>query len=210
MALAFVFATVVVKGGKPRERRRLFAADATELRHADDERERSAFADAGNAQYQIEPSSEIGMIAQLPGNQTELSKPPRLQSGNVGKDNASQSRLVEMLEAGLQPGKIFFGLLDEGQQICKLNEALIRSDPRLLHGSRTGGNQNRVECIVLGSPEMEASKGAHLDRLQHQHRKPSRPQISDHAALVTAGRFDSDPRDPGFGQLRAQAFPALQ
>src|SRR3974390_927508 len=117
MALALVFAAVIVKRCEPCECRRLFAADLAELRHADDERERSAFADPRDAQQEIKPSSEIGVIAQSAGNQPDLGKPARLQSRNVAKDHASQSRLVDMFEPGLQPGKVFLDLLDEGQLV---------------------------------------------------------------------------------------------
>ena len=57
--LAFVFSAIVVKRCEASERCRLFATDATKLRHADDKRERGAFADTGNAQHEIKAGGEI-------------------------------------------------------------------------------------------------------------------------------------------------------
>ena len=42
----------------------LLAADASKLRHADDESERGAFSDARNAEHQVETMREIMVAAQ--------------------------------------------------------------------------------------------------------------------------------------------------
>ena len=53
VALAFVLATVVIKGSKTGERGSLLAVDAPELRHPNNESERSPLADTGNAEDEI-------------------------------------------------------------------------------------------------------------------------------------------------------------
>ena len=93
---------VVVEGSQTGERCGFLAADAAELRHADDERQRRALADAGNAQHQIEPRGEIVMGAQSLGNVAYLRGPPCLQPRDVADDNAPQPRLVDMFEPGLE------------------------------------------------------------------------------------------------------------
>ncbi len=65
VALPLVRSAVVVERRKTSERCGFLAADASELRHADDERERSPLADTRNAQHEVKPSGEVGMGAQL-------------------------------------------------------------------------------------------------------------------------------------------------
>ena len=88
VALAFVFSTVVVKGSKAGKRGRLFATDASELGHADDQRERGPFANARNAQHEIKASSQIVVIAYLLGNEADLIAASCLQTHNVAEDHA--------------------------------------------------------------------------------------------------------------------------
>ena len=59
--LAFVFAAVVIEGSKAGQCGRLFAIDTAELGHADQERERGAFADTGNAEHEIKTRGEIAV-----------------------------------------------------------------------------------------------------------------------------------------------------
>ena len=59
--LALMLPTVVVEGREPREGCSLLAADTAELGHADQERERGAFADPGNAEHEVKSDSEISV-----------------------------------------------------------------------------------------------------------------------------------------------------
>ena len=64
VALAFMGSAVVVEGGKAGESGGLLAGDAAEFGHADDDRQRGALADAGNAADEIEAARQIVMGAQ--------------------------------------------------------------------------------------------------------------------------------------------------
>jgi hypothetical protein len=210
MTLASVFTAVIVKGSQTCESSGLLATDPAELRHADDKRERGAFANAGNAEHEIKASGEIVVSAYLLGNVAELGAPSCLQSCNVTKNYAPQPRRTDMFEPGLQARNVFLDLLNEGQKVRKLGKALIRPDPRLLHCSRAGCNQDGIERIVLGAPQMHPRVGAHLDRLQDQDCKAGRPQMTDHAALIAARRLDPHTLDPNLGKVRTQPLPTLQ
>jgi hypothetical protein len=168
------------------------------------------FTDAGNAPHEIRASSEIVVSAQLPGNMTHLIGPSCLQPRNVAENHASQPRLVDMFEPGLQPRNVLLDLLDEGQKVRKLRQALIRRDSWLLHGSRAGRNQCRIERIVLGPPKMQPRKVTHLVRLQDQDGEARSLQMPDHATFITARRLDSHAPDTSLGQLRTQTSPTLQ
>ncbi len=115
VALPSVLSAVIVEGRKTGQRGGLLAADAAEFGHADDERQRGAFADAGNAQHQIKPLSQIAVGTQTLGNVTYLRGAPCLQPGNVAVNEAPQLRLIDMLEPGLEARDVLFDLLEKGQ-----------------------------------------------------------------------------------------------
>jgi len=62
-ALAPLLTTVVVERGKASEGCSLLAADLAEFGHADQQRQRGALADPGNAEHQIKADSEIAVSA---------------------------------------------------------------------------------------------------------------------------------------------------
>ena len=65
MAFSVEGAGVVIEGSEASQGGGLLAADPAKLRHANDERQCGAFADAGNAEHQIEAIGEVAMEAQL-------------------------------------------------------------------------------------------------------------------------------------------------
>ena len=78
VTLAFVLSAVVVEGCEAGQGGGLLAADAAELGHADDERQRGALADAGNAAHEIEAMPEIVISPQLPRDASEFGRAPCL------------------------------------------------------------------------------------------------------------------------------------
>ena len=64
VSLPFVLSAVVIVRRETGERCGFLAADAAELRHTDDDGDGGALAEAGNAQHEIETTSEIVMSAQ--------------------------------------------------------------------------------------------------------------------------------------------------
>ena len=75
VSLPFMLSAVVVVRRQTGERCGFFAADAAKLRHADDEGDGGALAQAGNAQHQIETMGEIVVSAQRCDNAQEFGGP---------------------------------------------------------------------------------------------------------------------------------------
>ena len=205
-----LLSAVVVERGQAGKHRRLLTADATELGHSNDKRERGALADAGNAQHQIEPPRKVGVKAQFLDDPKHLGCPAYFQAGDVGHDETPQATIADVFEPGLQTGNVLLGLLDEGQMVGKLGQAHIRREPRFLDRGRAGRHQGCIKRIVLGPAQMHPRISAHLDRLQHQDDEACSLQMFHYAALVTARRLDSDTGDAGLGQLRTQMPPTAQ
>ena len=133
-----------------------------------DQSDRCALADAGHAEYQIEPAGEIVMVAQRRDDAQRARRPPRLQARDVGHDDAAQPRVIDMLEPGLQTRDVLLDLLDEGQMVGKRGQPRIRLDAWPIDRGRAGCDQHRIERVVLGAAQMQTRIGTHLDRLQHQ------------------------------------------
>ena len=94
------------------------------------------------------------MGAQRRDDTRQLGRASRLQSRNVGDDYAPVPPIADMLEPDLEAGDILFDLLDEGQMLSQLRQALVRIDARLIDHCRAGGDQNRIDLVVLGPAQM--------------------------------------------------------
>src|SRR5208282_3469434 len=112
-----------------------------------------------------------------------------------------------MFEPNFEACDVLFDLLDEGQMLSQLRQALVRLDPRPLDRGRTGGDKNRIKLVVLGPAQMHPRIGLDLDRLQNENGKSFFSQMSDHAAFVAAAGLDADTCDPGFGEFGSQEPP---
>jgi hypothetical protein len=210
VALTLVLAAVVVEGRQSGERGGLLAADLAEFGHADDEGEGSPFADAGNAEDEVEAAGKVAVLAQGPDDAELLGGAPRLQPGDVGDDHAPEPSILDVLEADLEAGDILLDLLDEGQLRGQPGQALVRRDRRRIDGGGAGGDQRRIEGVVLGPPPMQTGIGFDLARLKHKNREAGVPQMADHALLVAAGRLDPDPGDAGLAQFPGQPRQPLK
>src|SRR3954470_2720060 len=208
VALAFVFAAVVVEGSQPGKSRSFFAADLSELGHTNDQRQRGAFTDAGDAQYQFQAAGKIGVAAKMLSNGAYLRCPSRLQPSDIAADNAPQVRLVDMLKPGLEARDVFFNLLKEGKISGQFRQSGIWYDPRLIECGRAGCDQNRIEHVVFGPAQMHPSKRLDLHRLQHKHSQTSRAQILHRAAFITTGSLDPDARHASLSQTGGKGTPA--
>ena len=114
-----------------------------------------------------------------------------------------------MLKPGLETRDVLFDLLDEGQMVRELRQAFVRLDSRLIDGESAGGDENRIEYIVLGPAQMHTRISPDLDRLQDEDHESYRPQMPDDTALISSGSFDADARDAGLGKFRGQASPTV-
>ena len=134
----------------------LLTADMAEFGHADDERERGALADAGNAQYEIKATGEVVMGAQRCNDPQQFAR-RRAFSRAMSVRTMRRSRGSPICSSRtLMARDVLLDLFDEGQMVCQLRQALIRRDPRPVDRRRTGGDQNRIELIVLGAAQMHA------------------------------------------------------
>src|SRR5205814_5699941 len=135
VALTSMLSAVVVEGRQSGQRCRFLATDVAELGHADDERQRGALADTGNAQHEVETDSEIVVGAQPLGNVKDLRRTSQLQSCNVAVDDAPQGRLVDVLKPGLEACDVLLDLLKEGQISSQIGQSRVRSDLRCIERS---------------------------------------------------------------------------
>jgi hypothetical protein len=131
VALAFVLSAVIVEWREPGERGGFLAADVAEFRHADDEGEGGALADAGNAQHEIETPGQIVMVAQLLGNAVQLGGTAGFQPDDVGQSDAPQSLISDMLEPGFEAHDVFLDLLDEGEMRRQIRQTRVGWRSRL-------------------------------------------------------------------------------
>ncbi len=135
---------------------------------------------------------------------------PRFQPGDVGDDHAPEPRSSMCSRRTLKRAI--------SSSICSMKvrlranagQALVRRDARRIDGGGAGGDQRRIEGVVLGPPPMQTGIGFDLARLKHKNREAGLPQMADHALLVAAGRLDPDPVDAGLAQFRGQPPPAAQ
>jgi hypothetical protein len=107
-----------------------------------------------------------------------------------------QPAIIDMLEPNLVAGDILFDLLDIGQMLRQLRQALVRREARLIDRRCTSGDEHRIELIVLGPAQMHTRVGFDLDRLQDENGQALFPQMADHTPFVTATRLDTNTRHP--------------
>ena len=145
MGLALTLAALLDERRQAGQGGGLLAADLSKLRHAHDQRERGARADAGNTQHKREPLGQVGMRAQFGGQALQLGGATLVQahpaSTNVGGDRVPQPPVRDMLEAGAEAGDIVFDLLDIGKMIRQrvIVPDLVRASTR--NGTRFTGSR---------------------------------------------------------------------
>src|SRR5262249_6648970 len=115
LALSFMLSAIGIEGSQPGESCGFLTADATELGHADDDRQRSALADAGDAEHQLEPLGQVVVGTKALGEVTHLRSLAYLQPVEVAVDDASQRGLDDVLETGLEAPDVFLDLVEKGQ-----------------------------------------------------------------------------------------------
>jgi Homeodomain-like domain len=208
VALAVVSPTVLVEGREAGEGRGLFAGDTAEFGQAQQDGKRRAFADAGHALDQIEAGGEIGMLAYLPNDFEEFGGSPGLQAADVAGDDAAQAGVGDMFETGFEAGDILFELLDEGELVGQGFQAAIDLTLDWIERCGAGGDEGRIDGIVLGAAQVQPGEGFDLHGLKHEDRDTLGPERACHASFVAAGGFDADTGDPGFAKRPHEAFEA--
>ena len=100
-------------------------------------------------------------------------------------------------------------LLDQRQMLGKRLQPRIGGGVDLLDRGGAGGDQRRIDLVVLGPLQVELGIGAHLCRLKHHHNEPLAPQLGDDWKLIAATRLDPDALDLVAPQPLQQHLVAL-
>ena len=150
MSLSLMLSAIVVVGCEPGQRCGFLAVDAAEFRHADDECDCGALAEAGNAQHQIETMGEIVVSAQRCDNAQEFGGPSfNFSRAMSAIDHATRRRITDMFEADLEASNVLLDLLNEGQVLRQLRQATIRLDTRLIDRRRSAAMRTASSLSFL-------------------------------------------------------------
>ena len=86
-------------------------------------------------------------------------------------------------------------LLDQRQMFGKRLQPRIGGGVDLLDRGGAGGDQRRIDLVVLGQLQVELGIGAHLCRLKHHHNEPIAPQLDDNRQFIAATCLDPNALD---------------
>ena len=166
VAHSFVLAAIIIEGREASKSCCLFAADVAKFGHANDKRERGSLTNAWHALNEIEAAGEIVMGFELSGDARQLSGAAGFQTGDITRDDGPQPLIVDVFETDLEAGDVLFDLFDESELMGEGCKPLIGLWPGLINRGCTGGDDGRIELIVLGAAQMDAAIGFDLDRLE--------------------------------------------
>ena len=209
VALAVVRAAVIVIGRKARESGGLLAAQAADLGHADHNGDGSPLANAIDAGDQIESRGEVAVLADGGGEGLEFGVEHRLQAGDLGAPEVAQALIAAGLAARLVAGDVLADLLDDGEMIGEPQQARIGRRVNSFDRRRAGGDQPRIDLVVLGALPAKFCKGTHLRRLEHDDPEAVATQRQDNLALIATARLDADPLSAVLPQESRQGGMAL-
>lgn len=209
VALALPASTLLDERREARERCRLFSADRPQLRHAQDEGDRRARADPRHTEHEREAPGQVGMALEGGAQAPQFVGAARLQGLDVRRDHRAQARIADVFEARLQPGNVRFDLFDEGQLIAERIQARIGGLCLLgIEGISTGGNQDGIDAVTLGPPQVQFCEGADLQRLQDDDHEAGRLQVAGDAAFIAAAGLDADALNAVVAEPIRKALPA--
>ena len=203
-ALAVILVAVIVIGRKASESGGLLAAQAADLGHADHNGDGSPLANAIDAGDQIESCGEVAVLANGGGEGLEFGVVHRLQAGDLGAPEVAQALIAAGLAARLVAGDVLADLLDDGEMIGELDQSRIGRRMNGFGRRRAGGDQPRIDFVVLSALPAKFCEGTHLRRLEHDDLEAVAAQRQDHVALVTAARLDADAFDAVSAQPRRE------
>src|SRR4051812_2191701 len=192
VALAGAFSRVVVKGGDANQGRDTFAADLAELGQQDDKGQGGADADAVDAFDQLEPRSEIVLLAHRGLQADQLSLAAPFASLDVTIDLLEDPLVGKALATALEASDIGLDLLDEEQLLGKRRQPGIGRFMQAVELGGALGNESGIDAVVLGSTQLVDRKGTDLARLQLGDFEAVCAQVRHNVSFVAAGGFDAD------------------
>src|SRR5205823_2189541 len=151
--------------------------------------------DSVNAENEIEPLSQIGMLPQIGNDVLKFAPKKRFETPDFVTPVLPNTVLTTGFAPSAQARDILIHLLDESQPMGKRSQASIRRSMDLLRGCGTLCDQSGIDFVILGSLQMERRVGSHLRRLEYDHYKTILPKMTNHLLLVPAARLDADPID---------------
>ena len=185
-------AAIVVEGGNSDQAGDLFAADAAQFGQADDQRQRGAQADALDGYEQVKPARQRGVPGKRGGRQRHVGITAPFETGDIALVQALEPRHPRRLGHRLQHHDLLLELLQVGQFGIEGIEAGVRQRRQLIETGREGGDQCRIEPVVLGVLEPAPGEGAHLRRLQPRRRYRPATQMRKQQPFVAARRLEAD------------------
>ena len=163
----------------------------------------------GTLRTSVEAPRQVGMAAHGGDQPPELVGPPGAQALDVGDDDVAQALVADVLEACLQPRDVRFDLFDEGQLVAERIQARIgRLRLPRVEDVGAGGDQDGIDAVALGAPQVQSGEGADLQRLQDDDREAGRLQVPGDAPLVAAAGLDADAPDAVVAEPVRKALPA--
>ena len=216
MASSAPLAAVVVIRSKAGEGSDFFAAEAPEFGQANDERDCGAGADTLDGDEQGEPAGKLPILCDKCADQQHSGFAALLEAGNILFVQALEVHFPARLGHGLENDDLLLDLLEIGQLGIEPVEAGIRQRRQLIKAGREGGDQRRVELVVLGPLEPALGKMAHLARLKAAARHAGGAQMQKQPPVIAARGFEADalntmlgkegiePLQPGFVVTNAQ------
>ena len=200
MAAPAPFAAIVVIRSQAGKGGDLFAAEAAQLRQADQERECGPQADALDGDEQGEAAGEFGVPCDTLCDQQHAGLAALVQPGDVLLVQALESRRPGRLGHGLERGDLFLDLLKIGQLGAERIEAGVGQRRQGIEAGGEGGDQHRVELVVLGQLQPAPGEMADLSRLEAGgwHRRCA--QMHQQPPFIAARGLEADPPDTVLGQ----------
>jgi hypothetical protein len=174
MRLALAFAALMGERREACAHGGFFAADLTELARAQDHGERDAFADARHAQHQLEAPCQIRLAAHRADEALQLGGAPLFRPRDVSHDAAPQTRVADGREPGLAADDTVLDLLDEGVMIGQHGKPRIGRQLVLrIFRDGAGGDQDGIDAVVFGAPQMQLGKRLDVQRRSTTTMKPA-------------------------------------
>ena len=111
------------------------------------------------------------MGAQRSDDPQQFARASRFQSRDVGEDDAPQPWIPDTPQPNLMAGDVLFNLLDEGQMVGQLHQALVRLDALVAFIVAAQAAMRTASSLsFLARRRCWGTGGFEVDRLQNQKR----------------------------------------
>jgi len=190
--LSCLLATISVEGCDADQGGGLGAGEAAEFGHADDEGHGGDFADAWDADQDVETTGEVGCGTEQADEASQLLGAALGQALDFRLEKAQRCSVAIAFEPGLETGDVLGELLNQREVLGEWCQTRIGGLAREVDGGRDLGNQRSVDRIGLGPTLLEAAPAMDLTRVEDEHHEVALAQVLSDGGLVVAGGFETD------------------